>query len=90
MEEARDWGTPNLVERQTKIMGDPLNTSQERIFKVCVNTEFNEVKIRNPYPIRESAQIEKSNYYLFHKSHILNTNDCIQLKDVIEGLIKNE
>lgn len=41
-----------------------------------------------PFLIRESSQTYKSKYYHFHKGHCHNINDCIHLKDAIEGLIK--
>lgn len=44
---------------------------------------------KNLYLVRESTRKDKSNYFLFHKSHGYNTNDCIQLNDAIEGIIKN-
>lgn len=39
------------------------------------------------YPIRKSSRTDKSKYYDFHKSHYHKTNNCIQLKDVIERMI---
>lgn len=38
------------------------------------------------YPVREYSQIDKSKYYHFHNCHNHNMIDCIQLKDIIEGL----
>lgn len=65
----------------------PWTTSQERILKEYVNTKFKEVRINNSYSVKESTRIDKSKYFHFHKIHKYNTNNCIQLKDAIEGLI---
>lgn len=65
-----------------------LNTSREKILKKCVNMEFKESKIKNLYPSKESSETDKSKYCRFRKSYNHNTNDCIQLKDVIEGMVK--
>lgn len=35
-----------------------------------------------------SSQKDKFKYCRFHKSHDHNTNNCVELKDAIEGLIK--
>lgn len=53
-----------------------------------MNMEFKEVETMNSYLVRESSQKNKSKYCRFHKSHDHNTNDYIQLNDLIEGLIK--
>lgn len=66
----------------------PLNTSREMILTKCVNKEFNEVVVRNPYPIKESARNDKSKYACFYKSIVHKKNDCIQLKVAIDRLIK--
>lgn len=31
---------------------------------------------------------DKSKYYLFHKIHYQDTNECVNIKDTIEELIK--
>lgn len=66
----------------------PLNTSQDKILKECANTEFKEAKIRNPYPIMESAWTNIFIYFHFHKSRDYNANNYIQLKDAVEWMIK--
>lgn len=66
----------------------PLNTSWENLNKYCVNIEFQKTEIKNPFLARESFRTNKSKYLIFHKSHNHTTNDCIQIKDIIEGLIK--
>lgn len=66
----------------------PLNTSREKIYQECTNTEIQKVGIRPPHTVNESGRIDKSNYFHFHKRHGHNTNDYIQLKDMIEVLIK--
>lgn len=35
-----------------------------------------------------SAHIDKSKYLCFHKGNNHNNDDCIHLRDVIEGLVK--
>lgn len=65
-----------------------LNTSHKRILTECANAEFKEVGIGNPYLAREYSQIDILKYCCFHKIHGHNTNDYIQLKVVIETLIK--
>lgn len=40
-----------------------------------------------PYPIRDTSLTDMSKYCRFHKGHNHNTDDCIHLKDAIEGLI---
>ena len=65
-----------------------LNVSWGNIYQECANTQFQKVGIRALIPISESSWTDKKKYYNFHKGHDHNTNDCIQLKDAIEGLIK--
>lgn len=65
----------------------PLNTSRENIYQECANTEFQKAKMQPHFPTCRSPWTDKSKYYLFHKGHNHNTNDYIQLKDVIEALI---
>lgn len=38
--------------------------------------------------VKEHTQTDKSKYCHFHKSHNHNTNDFIQVKNMIEGLFK--
>lgn len=66
----------------------PLNTSQENLNKEYANIEFQKTEIKNPFLAMESFRTNKSKYLIFHKSLNHTTNDCIQIKDVIEGLIK--
>lgn len=40
------------------------------------------------YLVREFVQTDWSKYCCFYKSHYHNTDNCIQLKDVIKGLLK--
>lgn len=65
-----------------------LNVSREKIYKDCANTEFWKGGIQSPFLVRETYRTGKSKYFLFYKGHDHNTNDCIQLKDNIEGFIK--
>lgn len=69
-------------------MYTPLNTSRERVLKGCANTKFKEAEIKSLYQIREYVHTDWSKYCCFYKSHYHNTDNCIQLKDVIKGLLK--
>lgn len=63
------------------------NTSRDKIWCEWANTEFEEVTIKLPYPLKECNKLDKSIYCHFEKSHDHNTYDCIQLKDAIKELI---
>lgn len=65
----------------------PMTISWEKIYQDCVNIEFWKGGVRHPGPVREIIRIDKSKYSRFHKVYDHNTDDCIQLKDVIEGLV---
>lgn len=43
---------------------------------------------RTPFPNRESSQTNKTKYFCFNKGHNHNTDDYIQLRYAIKGLIK--
>ncbi|MCI02903.1 hypothetical protein A2U01_0023937, partial [Trifolium medium] len=66
----------------------PLNTSREKILHDCLNAEFADAGIRPPREIRENSRTDKSKFCRYHKSVGHDTEDCIQLKDAIEELIK--
>lgn len=56
----------------------------------CANTEFQKARIQPPNPVQKSDQMDRSKYCHFHREHGYNTDDCIQLKDVIKLLIKKD
>lgn len=66
----------------------PLNIYQEKIYQNCAYTKFQKGRVRHPYPVKEKSRTDKSKYDRFYKIHDHTTDDCIQLKDVIEGLNK--
>ncbi|MCI24674.1 hypothetical protein A2U01_0045860, partial [Trifolium medium] len=66
----------------------PLNTSREKILHECINAEFDHADIRFPREIKESSRTDKTKYCRFHRSHKHEIQECIQLKDAIEDLIK--
>ncbi|MCH88341.1 hypothetical protein A2U01_0009225, partial [Trifolium medium] len=66
----------------------PLNTSREKILQECLNTEFVDAEIRPPKELRENSRTEKGKFCKYHKSAGHETEDCIQLKEAIEDLIK--
>lgn len=68
----------------------PLNSSREKIYQECVNTELHKGGVRNPFPIIKSYRTDKTEYFRFHEGHDQNTDDCIELKDIIKGLIKRD
>ncbi|MCH87871.1 hypothetical protein A2U01_0008752 [Trifolium medium] len=65
-----------------------LNTPREKILQDCLNTKFADAGIRPPREIRENSRKDKSKFCRYHKSAGHDTEDCIQLKDAIEDLIK--
>lgn len=68
----------------------PINTSKEKIYQECANTEFQKTELKNLFLVRESSWIGKMKYNYLKKSHDHTNIDCIHLKDVIKGLIKRE
>ncbi|MCH83581.1 hypothetical protein A2U01_0004407 [Trifolium medium] len=66
----------------------PLNTPHETILQECANAEFAEAGIRPPREIRENPRTDTTKFCRFHRSAGHDTEDCIQLKDAIEDLIR--
>ncbi|MCI31892.1 hypothetical protein A2U01_0053104, partial [Trifolium medium] len=66
----------------------PLNTPREKILQEYINAEFADAGIHPPKELRESPRTDKSKFCKYHRSVGHETEDCIQLKDVIEDLIK--
>ncbi|MCH81529.1 hypothetical protein A2U01_0002318 [Trifolium medium] len=66
----------------------PLNTTREKILQKCINAEFADAGIRPPREIKENPRTDRSKYCRFHRSARHETEDCVQLKDTIEDLIK--
>ncbi|CAJ2659678.1 unnamed protein product [Trifolium pratense] len=67
----------------------PLSKTQEEIWKECNSAEFTKAGIKFPrqQPIKPGQ--DKSRYCKYHKGYGHLTDDCIQLKDAIEILIRN-
>ncbi|MCI30990.1 hypothetical protein A2U01_0052201, partial [Trifolium medium] len=82
--EDRGWKTL----RGNYIGYTPLNTSRETILQECANAEFAEAGIRPPREIWENPRMDTTKFCRFHRSAGHDTEDCIQLKDAIEDLIK--
>src|SRR3954467_6898393 len=66
----------------------PLNTSREKILADCQNAEFKRSNIRPPKSNPTRPGTDKSKYCKYHRSHGHLTDECINLKDAIETLIK--
>lgn len=60
----------------------------ENIYQEYSNIEFWKGGIIVPFLVRRLALTNKTKYCHFDKGHDYNTDDYIQLKDAIEGLIK--
>ncbi|CAJ2636234.1 unnamed protein product [Trifolium pratense] len=67
----------------------PLNRSQEEIWKECNSAEFTKAGIKFPRQQPTKPGQDKSRYCKYHKGYGHLTDDCIQLKDAIEILIRN-
>ncbi|MCI17485.1 hypothetical protein A2U01_0038633, partial [Trifolium medium] len=66
----------------------PLNTSRETILQECTNAEFAEAGICPPREIKENPRTYTTKFCRFHRSARHDTEDCTQLKDAIEDLIR--
>lgn len=66
----------------------PLTMTTESILKECFNAEFKEENIEFMLSIKEIPWEDKIKYSKFHKGHKYITKEYVQLKDVIESLIK--
>lgn len=64
-----------------------LNISREKNWKECIKTEFKEARVKNLYSIRNLPRQISPNINV-SVSHSHTTNKCIQLKYVIEWMIK--
>lgn len=65
-----------------------LMVSCERIYEEYVNIKFWEAGIWPPYFVRETLRADRAKFRRFHKIHNQNIDECIQIKDSIEELIK--
>lgn len=90
--EDTDKGIYSMYDKYT-----PPNNYLGRIYRECANTEVRKAGFRPPNTVRESANTvresahtNKSKHYRFHRGHVHNTDDFIQIKDVIESLIKKD
>ncbi|XP_058765481.1 uncharacterized protein LOC131638974 [Vicia villosa] len=66
----------------------PLNKARDTILNECVSNEFKKAGICPPRPTAAKPRTDKSKFCRYHKSHGHTTEDCIHLKDAIEGLIR--
>ncbi|XP_061352386.1 uncharacterized protein LOC133297289 [Gastrolobium bilobum] len=94
----RPAGRGQFEERQPRVVGErfreayrreftPLNTSRAQILKEVMTTEMRNVP--RPPPIRSSyAQADKTKWCEFHRGYGHLTNECFNLMNVIERLIK--
>ncbi|CAJ2675664.1 unnamed protein product [Trifolium pratense] len=67
----------------------PLSKTQEEIWKECNSAEFTKAGIKFPRQQPTKPGQDKSRYCKYHKGYGHLTDDCIQLKDAIEILIRN-
>ncbi|CAJ2654078.1 unnamed protein product [Trifolium pratense] len=67
----------------------PLSKTQEEIWKECNSAEFTRAGIKFPRQQPTKPGQDKSKYCKYHKGYGHLTDDCIQLKDAIEILIRN-
>ncbi|MCI48407.1 hypothetical protein A2U01_0069650, partial [Trifolium medium] len=67
----------------------PLNKSSEAILAECNSSEFTKAGVKFPKQTPYKPNQDKSRYCRYHKSYGHLTDDCIQLKDAIEILIRN-
>ncbi|XP_061358669.1 uncharacterized protein LOC133302869 [Gastrolobium bilobum] len=91
-------GRGQFEERRPRVVGErfrdayrreftPLNKSRAQIFKEVMSTEMR--KVPRPPPIRSSyAQADKTKWCEFHRGYGHLTNECFNLMNVIEMLIK--
>ncbi|CAJ2634295.1 unnamed protein product [Trifolium pratense] len=67
----------------------PLVKSRGEIFAEVHISEFNRANVKQPKPTPLKPGQDKNRYCRYHKSYGHRTDDCIQLKDAIEILIRN-
>lgn len=67
----------------------PLSSSRETILRECLDKEFKEAGITSPKPLGETVKTDKTRYCRYHQSCGHNTDDCYQLHDAIEEIIRN-
>ncbi|PNX64003.1 hypothetical protein L195_g061903, partial [Trifolium pratense] len=67
----------------------PLSRTRDEIFKECNSTEFTKARIKFPKQTPFKPGQDKSRYCKYHEGYGHLTEDCIQLKDTIEILIRN-
>lgn len=65
-----------------------MNASLKKIYQEYANTKFWKGRIRAPIPIIISSRTDKIKYCRFYEGYGQNTDECVQLKDAIEVLIK--
>ncbi|PNX61955.1 hypothetical protein L195_g052722, partial [Trifolium pratense] len=67
----------------------PLSRTRDEIFKECNSAEFTKAGIKFPRQTPLKPGQDKNKYCKYHKSYGHLTEDCIQLKDAIEILVRN-
>ncbi|GAU18799.1 hypothetical protein TSUD_80880 [Trifolium subterraneum] len=67
----------------------PLLVPREIVLAECATSDFKNVGIRFPKSTPFKPGQDRSRYCAYHKSYGHLTEDCIQLKDAIEILIRN-
>ncbi|GAU33418.1 hypothetical protein TSUD_21110 [Trifolium subterraneum] len=68
----------------------PLLESREIVLTECSSSDFKNAGIRFPKSTPYKPGQDRSRYCAYHKSYGNLTEDCIQLKDAIEILIRND
>jgi hypothetical protein len=79
----KPWGPPSMFS-----VYHPLNASREHILAECYDTEFREGNIKFPKQVPAKPEQDKTKWCRYHRAHGHVTEECIQLKDAIEALIR--
>ncbi|KAJ0984219.1 hypothetical protein J5N97_002575 [Dioscorea zingiberensis] len=79
----RDLSRPRIRARYDNYT--PLNTPRERIMMQIQDKKI----LKQPEPVKETSSAKKSSKYcIYHKVRGHTTENCIQLKDAIEDLVR--
>lgn len=79
-----DWGMHGRYDKYTL-----LNAYGKNIYYECSKIEFWKGGLKASFRIRQLSRSDKTKYYRFYKGLDHNMDEHIQLKDTIEGLMKN-
>ncbi|MCI20469.1 hypothetical protein A2U01_0041631, partial [Trifolium medium] len=77
-------GPPSTFTNYTQLL-----TSREHTLAECATSEFRNAVIKFPKQVPPKPYHDRSKYYRYHKSYGHVTEECIQLKDAIEILIRD-